>query len=100
MKISKPNKTQRICKSGHKYYKSSDCPVCPICESEKHSKLGFLQAFSAPSRRALESIAISNLVSICAFTRKEIADLHGMGPSGLKKIEQLLAEANLKFKEI
>lgn len=100
MKISKSNKTLRICKSGHKYYKSSDCPVCPICEVEKKFRAGFLQTFSAPARRALESIEVSDLEFLCKFTRKEIANLHGMGPSGLKKIDQLLAAANLKFKDI
>ncbi|HLO57064.1 MAG TPA: hypothetical protein VK169_22400 [Saprospiraceae bacterium] len=100
MKISKSNKTLRICKSGHKYYKSSDCLICPICESEKNSTSNFIVEFSAPARRALESIDVSDLESLCKFTRKEIANLHGMGPSGLKKIDQLLAAANLKFKDI
>lgn len=59
----------------------------------------FIDEFSAPARRALESIEVSDLESLCKFTRKEIANLHGMGPSSLKKIEQLLAAANIKFKE-
>lgn len=28
-------KTLRTCKKGHRYYKSSDCPVCPACEKER-----------------------------------------------------------------
>jgi len=99
MKISKANKTLRINKSGRKYYKSSDCPICPICESEKNLTSMFIDEFSAPASRALKSIEVSDLESLCKFTRKEIANLHGMGPSSLKKIEQLLAAANIKFKE-
>ncbi len=67
---------------------------------KKNSTSKFIVEFSAPARRALKSIGVSDLESLCKFTRKEIANLHGMGPSGLKKIDQLLAAANLKFKDI
>jgi DNA-directed RNA polymerase alpha subunit len=97
--MSKLNKTLRVCKLGHKYYKSSDCPVCPICESGKNTTSRFLDEFSAPARRALESIDVHDLESLRSFTKKEIVNLHGMGPSSLKKIDQLLAETNLKYKE-
>lgn len=46
-------KTLRTCKNGHRYYKSSDCPVCPVCEEEKRPEEGFLSLVSAPARRAL-----------------------------------------------
>ncbi len=35
-------KTLRTCEQGHEYYKSSDCPTCPVCEKERKPKEGFL----------------------------------------------------------
>ena len=32
---AKTKGSKRVCPNGHTYYKSSDCPVCPICENEK-----------------------------------------------------------------
>lgn len=26
-------KSLRVCKNGHQYYKSSNCPICPLCET-------------------------------------------------------------------
>ncbi len=34
-------KTLRTCEQGHEYYKSSDCPTCPVCE-KRETKEGFL----------------------------------------------------------
>lgn len=31
----------KICEKGHQYYKSSDCPICPVCEKERKPKEGF-----------------------------------------------------------
>jgi len=36
MTINKP--TLKTCKNGHKFYKSSDCPICPISEEERKPK--------------------------------------------------------------
>jgi hypothetical protein len=27
-------KQLKICSKGHRFYKSSDCPTCPVCEKE------------------------------------------------------------------
>jgi len=40
-------KTLRTCAKGHQYYKSSDCPTCPICEEERKPQVGFLAALVA-----------------------------------------------------
>jgi len=95
-----PNKAAqlKICKNNHRYYKSSDCPTCPVCEAERKPKDGFLKILPAPARRALENAKISSLNQLASFTEKEIMALHGMGPSSLPKLQKALLEAGLSFK--
>jgi hypothetical protein len=92
-------KQLKICSKGHKYYKSSDCPTCPICENEKKPQTGFLSLVSAPARRALATLSISSLTELAKFTKKDIAKLHGMGPSGIKILETALNKEGLGFKK-
>jgi len=54
-------KSLRVCPNGHEYYKSSDCPTCPICEAERKPKQGFMALIPAPARRALEGEGINSL---------------------------------------
>ncbi len=91
-------KKLKTCPKGHQYYKSSDCPTCPVCESEKKPTEGFLSLVSAPARRALATLSIYSLDELSKFTKKEIANLHGMGPSGVKILQNALKEAGLNFK--
>jgi hypothetical protein len=88
----------RICEKGHKYYKSSDCPVCPVCEQEKKPDSGFLSLLSAPARRALENSGITTLSGLSKFSKAEILKLHGMGPGSIPKLEGALNEAGLSFR--
>ncbi|WP_323756560.1 RNA polymerase alpha subunit C-terminal domain-containing protein [Roseivirga sp.] len=88
----------KTCPQGHQYYKSSDCPTCPICEAERKPKTGFLSLISAPARRALESKDISNLKQLSQYTEKEISTLHGMGPKAITLLNTALEENNLHFK--
>ena len=92
-------KTLRTCKQGHQYYKSTDCPTCPICEAAKKTTEGFLSTLSAPARRALESIGVKTIKQLSQHSRKEILSLHGMGPASLPKLSAALKEAGLTFKE-
>jgi hypothetical protein len=79
-------KMLKVCGNGHRFYKSSDCPVCPECETERKPMDGFLSGLSAPARRALENKGIKTLKQLSAFSEKEILELHGMGPaSALRK---------------
>ncbi|WP_018342054.1 RNA polymerase alpha subunit C-terminal domain-containing protein [Cytophaga aurantiaca] len=91
--------TLRTCKQGHSYYKSTDCPTCPICEAEKKPKEGFLSTLSAPARRALESIGVKTTHQLAKYSKKEILSLHGMGPASLPKLTAALKEVGLTFKE-
>ncbi|MEX0723029.1 MAG: RNA polymerase alpha subunit C-terminal domain-containing protein [Gracilimonas sp.] len=87
----------KICSKGHEFYKSSDCPVCPICEKEKKPEEGFLSEISAPARRALESFGATTLEELSKHTEKEILALHGMGPSTIPKLKEALEANNLSF---
>ena len=91
-------KTLRICDKGHKYYKSSDCPACPICETENKPIDGFLSLLSAPARRAIENEGIKNLSQLSKYSEKELLLLHGLGPSTLPKLRKALSEHGLAFK--
>ncbi|MFC9707322.1 RNA polymerase alpha subunit C-terminal domain-containing protein [Paenibacillus sp. NPDC056933] len=89
--------TLRTCEQGHSYYKSSDCPTCPVCEKERKPKEGFLSLLSAPARRALENQGITTLRLLSQYTEKEILKLHGIGPSAMPKLRQALEEEGLSF---
>lgn len=52
---------------------------------------------SRPAQRALQSLNLKELKDLCRFTRKQIAALHGLGPSALKLIEAEMRALNLAF---
>ena len=90
----------KTCNIGHKFYKSSDCPVCPICEKERKPKDNPLSLIAAPARRALENNGISTLEQVSCYSEKEIMLFHGMGKSTIPKLRKLLSEKGLAFREI
>ena len=97
---TKPSiKNRRVCDNGHVYYKSSDCPVCPICEEERAPSDGFLSELGAPARRALEGAGITTLGLLSKYSEKEILMLHGMGPSTIPKLKDALKKSGLNFKK-
>lgn len=97
MKASKKN--VKTCSKGHKFYKTSDCPTCPICENESKPGTGFLSVIAAPARRALEREGIITLQQLSKRTETEILQLHGMGPGTLPKLHSALATIGLSFKK-
>ncbi|MBT2647284.1 RNA polymerase alpha subunit C-terminal domain-containing protein [Bacillus sp. ISL-34] len=92
-------KNLRTCEKGHKYYKSSDCPTCPVCEQERKPDTGFLSLLSAPARRALENNGITSLQQLSTYSEKEILKFHGMGPASLPKLRAALETGGLSFKD-
>ena len=90
-------KNLRTCAKGHKYYKSSACPTCPVCEEERKPKDGFLSLMSAPARRALEREGITSIQKLSHFTEEELLKLHGMGKSSIPKLKTALSAAGLSF---
>lgn len=89
--------SRRICPKGHVYYKSSDCPTCPECESARKPAAEFMNGLSAPARRALENAGIKTLKQLAKYSVKEILALHGIGPSAIPRLEAELKKAGLKF---
>ncbi len=92
------DKNLRTCKNGHQYHKSSDCPTCPVCEELLKPKDNFLSLLAAPARRALENKGIKTLQELSKYSRKEVLNFYGMGPSSIPKLEKLLHENGLAFK--
>ncbi len=88
----------KTCSKGHTFYKSSDCPTCPICESERKPTGSFLALLAAPARRALERENIRSLKDLSSFSEEKILSLHGMGKSSLTKLRGLLAKEGLTFR--
>lgn len=88
----------RTCSRGHVYNKSSDCPTCPVCESQRKPKDGFLSLLAAPARRALENKGITSLQQLSKFSEAEILKLHGMGPGAMSKLRSVLQANGLSFK--
>ncbi|MFB2120095.1 RNA polymerase alpha subunit C-terminal domain-containing protein [Parapedobacter sp. 2B3] len=92
-------KSLRTCSEGHQYYKSSDCPVCPVCEASKTPKPGLFSTLSAPARRALEHAGITTVEALSTYSEKEILALHGMGPASLPKLQNALEQLGLTFRK-
>ncbi len=90
--------TLNTCKKGHQFYKSSDCPTCPVCEEMRKPKDGFLALIGAPARRALERENIKTLDDLAKYSEREILSLHGMGKTTIPKLQKLLTENGLTFK--
>jgi predicted RecB family nuclease len=88
----------KTCDQGHQFYKKSDCPTCPICENERKPNDSFLKLIGAPARRALEREHILSLEELAKWTEKEIASLHGMGPSTMPKLRKALNEEGRGFR--
>jgi hypothetical protein len=89
----------RRCAKGHEYYKSSDCPTCPKCESARVPPAGFLATLSAPARRALEREKILSLGELSKWSERELLTLHGIGPSSIPKLRAALARKSLTLKQ-
>jgi len=93
-----PPTTKRTCSYGHQYYKSSDCPTCPVCEAERKPVNSFLSLLPAPARRALESHNITTLQQLSTYTEKEVLAFHGLGKSSIPKLQEALVKEGLSFK--
>ncbi|HUR64706.1 MAG TPA: DNA-directed RNA polymerase subunit alpha C-terminal domain-containing protein [Chitinophagaceae bacterium] len=91
--------TLKICRKGHQFYKSSNCPVCPICEAQRKPKAGFASLLSAPARRALESAGMKTEKQLSKFSEEEILKLHGMGKASLPILKRVLKTKRLGFRK-
>jgi predicted RecB family nuclease len=95
----KKKKVLKLCEHGHKFYKSSDCPTCPVCEDARRPRDDFLAVLAAPARRALENNGIKTLEQLAAYSEKEILRFHGVGKTSIPKLKKVLSENKIKFKK-
>ena len=101
--IENKNKAQqkrikKICKQGHVFYKSSDCPTCPICANQNKASDGFMKDLSAPAQRALISKKITSLQILATYSQIEILQLHGIGKSSIPKLKTALEKQKMNFR--
>jgi uncharacterized protein YdhG (YjbR/CyaY superfamily) len=92
-------KSKKVCQHGHTFYKTSDCPVCPVCTEKEKLKTGPFTQLSAPAQRALKNAGITDLKDLIQFTEKEIMALHGLGPGSLPMLKAELKNKRLSFKK-
>lgn len=92
-------KQLKICKQGHRFYKSSDCPTCPVCEAENKPEEGFLGLLSAPARRALQAVNVSKPEHLVLYSEKDLLSLHGLGKSSIPILKEVMKKQGLKFKK-
>lgn len=88
------------CSRGHRFQKSSDCPVCPKCWAGyyKDKKGMAFPGLGAPALRALLNAGITTRKKLSAYAEKDILDLHGMGPASLPLLRALLKSEGLAFR--
>jgi hypothetical protein len=94
-----PQKRLKTCDRGHQFYKSSDCPTCPICAALDKPEGGFLSLLSAPARGALINAGITALEQLSQYSEREILKLHGVGPKSLPALKGALSDAGMAFAE-
>ena len=92
-------KSMKTCRNGHKFNKSSNCPVCPVCEKKKKPKAEFMSVLGAPARRALENYGISSLKKLSSCTESELLALHGIGPGSIPKLRDELKKVGRAFRK-
>jgi DNA-directed RNA polymerase alpha subunit len=90
-------KNQKRCPAGHLFFKSSDSPVCPVCEESRRAADLLFGRLAAPARRALENEGITTLEKLLTYSEKELLKLHGMGKSSLPLLRAMLSEHQLAF---
>lgn len=96
--MAKSVRTLRVCPLGHRYYKSSDCPTCPVCAKEAPVPGGFLERLGRPARNTLLHHGIDTIEKLAAHTEKEILALHGIGKASLPVFYEELKKAHLGFR--
>lgn len=91
----------KICKNGHRFEKTSNCPVCPECSAEemKNKYADEFPFIGAPAFRALDKVGIKKLTDLTNYTEKELLSMHGFGPKALELLRQTLNEMGLSYKK-
>lgn len=98
-KTKVPKSKERVCKNGHVFIKTSDCPTCPKCEQMKKPAQGLLASVSAPARRALEAAGIHQVKDLRRFSESDVMALHGIGRKVMLIIREIMSDAGIDFKK-
>lgn len=93
------DKIKNTCKFGHTFYKSSECPNCPVCGKLKEPASVFLMLLSNPARNALLHHGIDTIQKLSFYTEKDILKIHGIGKASLPALRKSLGEKGLTFKQ-
>lgn len=88
----------KICKNGHRFEKTSDCPTCPTCaknEIRSAYKSGFPK-IGSPAYLALkhEGITLSDLPK---YSEKQLLKIHGVGPKAVGILSEFLKDKGQAF---
>ncbi len=78
-----------MCNRGHKFNKSSDCPICPICwpKCYRDKTQTNFSKLSTPASRALQNSGITKLKDLNNVSEEELLALHGFGPHSISAIK-------------
>jgi DNA-directed RNA polymerase alpha subunit len=89
----------KVCEIGHRFEKTSDCPVCPECSSaEMQNKFGEeFPSLGAPAFRALDNFGITSLKDLTRYTEQDLLTLHGFGPKAVRLLKEALEEKGMSF---
>jgi DNA repair protein RadC len=58
---------------------------------------GLPKGLAAPARRALSAAGIQSLKQLTAFSEKEVAELHGIGPNAVAQLRRALHAKGMSF---
>lgn len=63
------------------------------------ARIGDLPAIGRPANAALMSIGVTTLAQIARMSKRELLDLHGVGPKAIRLLEEALIEQGLGFRD-
>lgn len=88
----------QTCPNGHSF-DHKQCPVCPIClDAEMKAKYGAeFPKMGNPALNALNHAGITKFSDLTKYSEKELLQLHGFGPKGLRILKEALQEKGLSF---
>lgn len=89
---------RKVCKNGHTFEKTSDCPTCPTCAKEElitAYKNGFPK-IGSPAYFALKDKKI-NLTDLPKYTEKQLLEIHGIGPKAVEILKEYLGNRGKAF---
>jgi DNA-directed RNA polymerase alpha subunit len=89
---------RKVCENGHLFDKTSNCPICPICDKIRQKSEKVFVGLSAPAQRALMNNGIYSLQDLSNYGENQLLQFHGLGKSSIPKLKRMLQDANLHFK--